>query len=274
MWQFAMNFPGNGDRRTGFGAGNGETRRGSRLPALACFTAIAALHIVFISVFDLLRKSEKPFTETRELFLTLEAADNSPEESAEAAQELPFPAVPLPEEEVPSFEPLPEEISLPLEESGITSPAEETGVAAAPATASFPASAEAAPVKAGNTGAPADSPEGFAPPRSMTDAEYLALIMDRLEKNKVYPLSVRKRGIEGDITAAFTIRRDGTISDLRLADPSGHRFLAQAAFETIRSASPFPVMEGRDGNYTVQVSIRYRLEDEDPRTGSYANPKN
>jgi TonB family protein len=95
----------------------------------------------------------------------------------------------------------------------------------------------------------------------MTEAEYLALIMGRLEKNKIYPQSVRKRGIEGDIVAAFSIRQDGTVSDLRLADPSGHRFLAQAAFETIRSASPFPVMEGHKGEYPVQVRIRYHLEE-------------
>jgi protein TonB len=96
----------------------------------------------------------------------------------------------------------------------------------------------------------------------MTDAEYLALIMGRLEKHKIYPLSVRKRGIEGDVTVEFTIKRDGTVSALSMADPSGHRFLVQAAFETIHSASPFPVMEGREGDYTARVSIRYQLEDQ------------
>ncbi|MDR2245461.1 MAG: TonB family protein [Treponema sp.] len=259
MWQFVMNFPAHEKGRADFAGEDGGVFLANRLPALACFMAVAALHIVFISVFDLFRKSEKPFTETRELFLTLEAADNSPEEAAliAAREAAPLPAVPLPEEEVPSFEAVPDEavpkeIPLPPEESGITSPAEET------AAASFPAPAEAAAVKAGNTGAPA----GFAPQRPMTDAEYLALIMGRLEKNKIYPLSVRKRGIEGDITAAFTIRPDGTVSDLRLADPSGHRFLAQAAFETIRSAGPFPVREGREGDYTARVTIRYRLEDQ------------
>jgi protein TonB len=95
----------------------------------------------------------------------------------------------------------------------------------------------------------------------MTDAEYLALVMALLEKNKIYPLAARKRGIEGDIRAVFTIRRDGSVSDMRLADKDGHRFLAQAAFETIRSASPFPVREGWDGDYTIQVNIRYQLED-------------
>ena len=86
--------------------------------------------------------------------------------------------------------------------------------------------------------------------------------MGRLEKTIIYPLSVRKRGIEGDIKVHFTIKQDGTVSEIRLADPSGHRFLAQAAFETIRSASPFPLREGREGEYTAQVNIRYRLEDQ------------
>jgi TonB family protein len=103
----------------------------------------------------------------------------------------------------------------------------------------------------------------------MTDAEYLALILDRLEKNKIYPLSVRKRGIQGDVTVAFIVKPDGTVSDVRLAGPSDHRFLAQAAFETIRSAVPFPVMEGRDRDYTAQVCIRYRLEDAGPQGDSY-----
>jgi TonB family protein len=95
----------------------------------------------------------------------------------------------------------------------------------------------------------------------MSDAEYLALIMCRLEQHKIYPLTLRRRGIEGNVTVAFTIGRNGTVSDIQLADPSGHRFLAQAAFETIRSSGPFPVMEGRDGDYKVQITIRYQLED-------------
>jgi protein TonB len=263
-----MNSPGNEGR--GIGSGGGICRV-NRLLAPACFTALAVLHIVFLSVFDFFAKSERPFTETRELFLTLDFADTGPEESAELAQEMaqaaaqtaarevPLPAAPLPEEEVLPLEPVSEDIPLSQGESGIESPAgSETAI---PPAASFSAPAEGVPV---HTAASA-VPGGSVPARNnpMTDAEYLALIMSRLEKNKIYPLSVRKRGSEGDITVVFTIRRDGTVSGLKLADPSGHRFLAQAAFETIRSASPFPV-KGRDEDYPVQVSIRYRLEDPGP----------
>ena len=111
MLRFAMNSPGNEDR--GIGSGSGGVRRVNRLLVPACFTVLALLHIVFLSVFDFFAKSERPFTETRELFLTLDFADNGPEESAElaqsevhvaaqtAARELPLPAAPLPEEGVP-----------------------------------------------------------------------------------------------------------------------------------------------------------------------------
>jgi protein TonB len=268
MLRFAMNSPGNQDR--GIGSGGGGMRRAGRLLAPACFTALALLHVAFIFVFDFFTKSERPFTKTRELFLTLDFADNGPEESAEAAQEaaqtaareVPLPAVPLPEEEVPPLEAVSEDVPLYQGESGAESPEEPE--AAVPQAASFSAPPEGVPVHPA-AGVPA-APAGLVPARNntMTDAEYLALIMSRLEKNKIYPLSVRKRGIEGDITVAFTIRRDGTVSDMRLAGPPGHRFLAQSAFETIRSAGPFPVMEGRNGDYTAQVSIRYRLEDTDP----------
>ncbi|MHB9292044.1 periplasmic protein TonB [Hollandina sp. SP2] len=272
MWQFAMNSPGKGNRRIGLNDGRGGGSRANRLWTLACFMTIAALHIPVLSGFDYFKLKEKPVTETSVLSLTLDMADYATEawdavenKVTEAAPELPLPAAPLPQEEVLPQEPVSEEIPVLQEESSMASLLEpETTL---PGTASFSTSTEGASVHTGNV-APSDIPGSLlagsvsVPKQRMTDAEYLALILGRLEKNKIYPLSVRKRGIEGDIRVNFTIRQDGTVSELRLADLSGHRFLAQAAFETIRSASPFPVMEGREGEYTAQVSIRYRLEDQ------------
>jgi protein TonB len=270
MWQFVMNSPGNVHRRAVFDGGNGpELRRVNRLLALGCFLIIAALHAALIFAFGFFAKGERSFTEPGELFLTLELSDPGPAEPAgdAAAAEAPLPAaVPLPREEAPPPEPIVEPVleaaaeSVPVPEEaapGIASPAEPEQ--AIPVAASF--SGAATGVVPAVTGTAPGRGNSGTERRPMTEAEYLALIMVRLEKNKVYPLSVRKRGIEGDIAAAFSIGRDGSVSDMKLTDPSGHRFLAQAAFETIRSASPFPVMEGREGAYTVQVSIRYRLED-------------
>jgi protein TonB len=94
----------------------------------------------------------------------------------------------------------------------------------------------------------------------MSEAEYAALIMRRLEEKKIYPLSMRKRGITGDVEALFTIRPDGSLGSLRAGDAPAHPFLAQAALETVRSAAPFPVMEGRAEDYSLRVTIRFQLE--------------
>jgi protein TonB len=262
MWQYAMNSPGNETCRfPGGGGDRPEIRRASRFLTLGCFISLTALHIAVFSVLEFFGKTEAPFAEMRELSLTLDfpaPMETEPEP----------PAAPLsPEAVLPEVfpEPAAEEIPVPPEEPVLVSPA-ETEIPV-PVAAAFSAPAESAPA----AGAAASSLAGSVPAGSgfagsarkapMTDAEYLDLVMGRLEKNKIYPLSVRKRGIEGDITVAFTIKRDGSVSGISLADPSGHRFLAQAAFETIRSSAPFPVMEGRDGDYTARVSIRYRLED-------------
>jgi protein TonB len=93
----------------------------------------------------------------------------------------------------------------------------------------------------------------------MSEDDYLALILRRLEEKKVYPLAMRKRGIQGDVSVSFTVRPDGSLGALQPPANAGHPFLAQAAAETVRAASPFPVMEGRAGDYAVRITIRYQL---------------
>jgi TonB family protein len=94
----------------------------------------------------------------------------------------------------------------------------------------------------------------------MTGAEYLALVMRRLEEKKVYPLAMRRRGIEGDAAVHFTIRPDGSLGEARSGGTPAHPFLVQAALETVRAAEPFPVMEGLTEDYALRVTIRFQLE--------------
>ena len=93
----------------------------------------------------------------------------------------------------------------------------------------------------------------------MSGADYAALVMRRLEEKKIYPLSMRKRGIAGDAAVYFSIRPDGSLGSLR-AGEGAHPFLVQAALETVRSAVPFPVMEGSGEEYSLSVTIRFQLE--------------
>ncbi|MDR1176424.1 MAG: energy transducer TonB, partial [Treponema sp.] len=136
-------------------------------------------------------------------------------------QTVAIPAVPLPREDAPLQEPAVKEIPVPEKQpvAGVASLAEPEATTGTSASAS----AENTPTeRAADTGYAASSvrlrsgPTGKSP---MTDTEYLALVMGRLEQYKIYPLSVRKRGIEGDITVVFVIQRDGSVSDMKLADP-------------------------------------------------------
>jgi TonB family protein len=114
-------------------------------------------------------------------------------------------------------------------------------------------------------GEPGESVDVPAVPavRRMSEAEYLAMIMKRLQENRVYPLSMRKRGIQGDMAVNFTIHSDGSVGAIEPGDPRAHPFLKQAALETIKAAGPFPVWEGISGDYSMKVTIRYRLEEEE-----------
>jgi protein TonB len=94
----------------------------------------------------------------------------------------------------------------------------------------------------------------------MSESDYLALIMRRLEEKKVYPLAMRKRGIEGAMPVSFTIRADGSLARVQAEERGAHPFLMQAALETVKSASPFPVLEREGGDFSVHVTIKYQLE--------------
>ncbi|MDR1899145.1 MAG: energy transducer TonB [Treponema sp.] len=207
-----------------------------------CFAVLAALHAVVFSFApaDRWRPAVEP---AAELSLVFEAFDRPP-----AAEAPPRPEPP------PAAEAVTE--------------AAVTEAAAAEAAVTESAVTEGAAVPAavpGNAAPGVTTGNGVTAGGAGAAADYLALIMRRLEEKKVYPLAVRKRGIEGDVTVRFTIGRNGAVTGITL-EAAAHRFLGQAAVETVKSAAPFPVpagaAAGREEQYPVRVTIRYRLEDE------------
>jgi protein TonB len=204
-----------------------------------CFLFFAALHLL-IPVLVRFSPPLKKGTETGEMALTFESF------AVPAAAPV-RPAMP------PVIPPAVPETALP--ETPVTPEAvTETFVPAAAFPENTGGGDGGTALAAGETGAPGQGAE----------ADYLALILRRLEEKKVYPLSVRKRGLEGDVTVAFTIAQNGAVTGITLGD-SAHRFLGQAAIETVHAASPFPVRpaqhnQGKD--YPVRVTIRYKLEEE------------
>ncbi|MDR3303791.1 MAG: TonB family protein [Treponema sp.] len=98
---------------------------------------------------------------------------------------------------------------------------------------------------------------GLSANPSVSNADYLALVMRHLEQRKVYPLAARKRGMEGDITITFVITADGKAD--KISATGEHRYLVQAAEQSVRQASPFPVPSG--ATFDARLVIRYRLDE-------------
>ncbi len=90
--------------------------------------------------------------------------------------------------------------------------------------------------------------------RNQAIGEIRALI----EKARRYPLIARNRGIEGTVTAEFSINTAGSPVNVRIKSSSGFAILDSAAKETIIRAAPFPVVKGK-----IEVPITFRLKREE-----------
>jgi protein TonB len=73
-----------------------------------------------------------------------------------------------------------------------------------------------------------------------TTQAYFAMVRLRIEANKSYPRSARRRNIEGRVTVGFVLETDGRATSVKVVKSSRHSILDKAALEAVRRASPFP----------------------------------
>lgn len=69
---------------------------------------------------------------------------------------------------------------------------------------------------------------------------YLIGMKHRIEFNWAYPEAAARRGWQGSLMLDFTIKKDGTIADIRLEKSSNYPVLDEAAVTALRLAAPFP----------------------------------
>jgi len=112
--------------------------------------------------------------------------------------------------------------------------------------------------------APAAAGAGKKSRREAADAgaaEYVRRNFDYIQRRVrdflKYPAGARKAGVQGAVQVAFTIGRDGGVSDLEVRKSSGHDALDQAALEAVRKAAPFrkPPAEAR-----VVLPVSFKLK--------------
>lgn len=70
--------------------------------------------------------------------------------------------------------------------------------------------------------------------------EHFTYIRNLVLRDLGYPPLARRMGWSGRLVIAFTIREDGTVTDLRVVEGSGRALLDENALATVRRVAPFP----------------------------------
>ncbi|MCK9473768.1 energy transducer TonB [Sulfurimonas sp.] len=71
---------------------------------------------------------------------------------------------------------------------------------------------------------------------------FIANLIKRINSNKSYPRSARRRAIEGNIEVEFTITADGGVKNIQVI--SGHDIFKKSAIEAIKNSFPIDIEKG------------------------------
>ncbi len=88
-------------------------------------------------------------------------------------------------------------------------------------------------------------------------AAYLRAWQARVERigNLNYPDEARRRSLVGQLVLTVAVRRDGSVEDITIVQPSGITVLDEAAVRTVRLAEPFgPLPETGDGTDILHIT--------------------
>jgi periplasmic protein TonB len=190
---------------------------------------------------DLAPGPQQPETESQERM-----AEVSPPEQRQSEEKRETPDMPAPEPTVALPPPVPEPAKQPEEAKAEPEPKEAAPVPTAPPSVTVPAERPAAP-DAGRV----------VQPTSRAVVSWQRQLMAHLEHYKRYPS--RAHGERGTASVAFTIDREGRVSDVRIVRSSGSSVLDDETLAMIRRAQPLPVPPGgtSDQQLSFIVPIRY-----------------
>jgi periplasmic protein TonB len=103
--------------------------------------------------------------------------------------------------------------------------------------------------------------------------DFQTLLLAAIRQATFFPKEALKERRHGQVVVAFTISRDGKLSQLQVVGPSGCIHLDSAATEIVAKASasfpPFPPLADRDSlDYTVPIVFKEKNTNEAPQRTS------
>ena len=118
----------------------------------------------------------------------------------------------------------------------------------------------ASPVSPGRT--QTTQPGESAAVQRAAERAYLTALQRAIARHQHYPAGARRHGQTGVATLAFVIEADGHLSQIRLAQSSGHASLDQAALQALARLGrfdPIPKSIGRS-RWSLRIPIRFDLK--------------
>lgn len=93
------------------------------------------------------------------------------------------------------------------------------------------------------------------------EASYMSKVRSLIEKKKFYPARARRNRSSGEASVSFTLRRDGSIENLRISQSSGASTLDQAARKAVQKVGRFPPFPdaSKRTSWEFTVPLHYRL---------------
>lgn len=131
-----------------------------------------------------------------------------------------------------------------------TAPTESTKPAAPSARAASTSLGKGASAPTSGAGSAIDG-------AAQAHSAYLAMLREKIEKNRRYPASARRRGTQGTATVSIVISATGSVSSASLKTRSGSFALDREATRMIQRAAPFPPPP--TAPFTVVLPIVFEL---------------
>lgn len=106
---------------------------------------------------------------------------------------------------------------------------------------------------------PADPPASHD--REALLRNYLALLREKIEAAREYPVRALRMGLEGTVVVHLVVGAGGEIEEMKLAEPSPIFLLNRAALKAIQSLFPLPPLPPELGDRLgLTIPLVYRLE--------------
>lgn len=110
-------------------------------------------------------------------------------------------------------------------------------------------------------------PQPIQPPRpsqaDISDARnsYGGALFKAIAKHKKYPRIAQTRGWQGKVILELKLNGQGKLISKKVIQSSGHKALDKQALKMVEKAVPLPVPPKalRDGNFTIKVSVPFKL---------------